>query len=82
MSLCRDCTNYKCRCDSCYALIDKNGKWFCDSAGNYCENITTCDEFVEETGCDRSIYVVDSDDNIIDGYDNIDDYYKAIGKEV
>ena len=47
---CRYCTYYKCRCADCFALIEKDGKWYCDECENYCENIIECDEFED---CDN-----------------------------
>lgn len=43
---CYNCKLYKCRCDSCMALIEKNKKWYCDEYGAYCETIAHCDEFI------------------------------------
>lgn len=42
MRSCADCMNIKCRCDSCHALIEVDGKWFCDDAQIPCEEIDYC----------------------------------------
>lgn len=52
---CGDCRNWKCRCDSCYALAEKDGKWYCENAENYCESVTECLEYEvhEDMECGR-----------------------------
>lgn len=44
---CRHCRDYKCRCDSCFAVSEQNGKWYCKEYEDYCESINECDEFIE-----------------------------------
>lgn len=44
---CRYCDAYKCRCECCFALVEENGKWYCDEYEDYCENIKVCGEFKE-----------------------------------
>lgn len=44
---CKYCNNYKCRCADCFALTEKNNKWYCDECSEYCEDITQCDEFID-----------------------------------
>ena len=45
MRICADCNNIKCRCGDCYALVEKDGKWYCDVANNYCDNVVFCGEY-------------------------------------
>lgn len=49
---CKYCDNYSCRCNGCFALVSKDGEWFCDLEQEFCSNITECDGYEDDTGCD------------------------------
>lgn len=51
MIQCGICNNIKCRCQDCYALIEKMGKWWCNDAEDWCEDIKCCLSYDEESGC-------------------------------
>ena len=48
---CRHCNNWKCRCEDCICLVDKNLKWFCDNYDDYCENVISCYNYDNDTSC-------------------------------
>lgn len=49
---CKYCDNYSCRCNGCFALVSKDGEWFCDLEQEFCSSITECDGYEDDTGCD------------------------------
>ena len=48
---CRHCNNWKCRCEDCICLVDKNLKWFCDNYDDYCENVISYYNYDNDTSC-------------------------------
>lgn len=53
---CRYCTNYKCRCEDCFAVTEESGRWYCDEYGDFCENITECDEYEDRPEEDTAYF--------------------------
>ena len=49
---CKYCDNYSCRCNGCFALVSKDGEWFCDLEQEFCSSITECDGYEDDAGCD------------------------------
>ena len=42
---CKECENYKCRCQDCVCLVEKDNEWFCDDIQKFCKDIV--DECIE-----------------------------------
>ena len=40
----REWADYKERCSDCIALVEKDNRWFCDEAKDFCENVKCCPE--------------------------------------
>ena len=42
MGNCANCRNIECRCADCFALVEVDGKWYCDDAEEFCKEIEYC----------------------------------------
>ena len=52
MYYCAICENIECRCESCFALTERNSQWYCETYEDYCNNITCCLLYDESSGCE------------------------------
>ena len=49
---CCECMNVSCRCDSCFYLEGRDGKWWCAGYDKPCEQVEYCGCYDEESGCE------------------------------
>ena len=53
MKHCALCSNIECRCADCFALIEKNNKWYCEEYEIICDNVKCCFPYEENDCCEN-----------------------------
>ena len=45
MKECKECNDFKCRCQDCVCLVEQDGEWFCDEQQKFCKDVKECNEW-------------------------------------
>lgn len=53
MKYCALCSNTECRCGDCFALVEKDGKWYCEEYNKYCVDVKCCYLYEESEYCEN-----------------------------
>lgn len=67
--------NYQERCADCIALVEKDGRWFCDEAQDFCENVINCPEGLGElveSCCEKSSKFLKEEDEEVNPDDDVE----------